>query len=58
MSINALEFTNQQKFLVDDEAVRPDSSISRSEDDVVIGSIEYPPPSNEPGKFDAHDEIF
>ena len=44
--------------MVDDEAVRPDSSDSRSEDDVVIGSMDYPPTSNTPGNFDAHDEIF
>lgn len=58
LSIDALEFKNQQKFLVDDEAVRPDSSVSHSEDDVVIGSMDYPPTSNNPGNFDAHDEIF
>ena len=38
--------------------MRPDSSDSRSEDDVVIGSMDYPPTSNNPGNFDAHDEIF
>ena len=39
--------------------MRPDSSVSRSEDDdVIIGSMDYPPTSNNPGNFDAHDEIF
>ena len=46
--------------MVDEDAIRPESSKSLSEeDDVVIGSDDFPASDRKlVGPFDAYDEIF